>query len=62
MDETETNRPLAEINYGEGRKLPVGIAARILAMLDDRNPALLSALIGEAYTGQPPSRKADRGQ
>lgn len=53
MDETET-RKLTDINYGEGRKLPIDVAARVLEMLQDRQPRLMSALIGEAYTGATP--------
>jgi hypothetical protein len=61
MDET-TDRKLTDLNYGDGRKLPIDIAARVLAMLHERNPGLLSALIGEAYTGVIPARQRGQGQ
>jgi hypothetical protein len=39
----------------DGTVLPDWAAARVLTMMRERHPALLSALIGEAYTGTVPA-------
>jgi hypothetical protein len=39
----------------DGTVLPDWAAARVLTLMRERQPALLSALIGEAYTGTAPA-------
>jgi len=39
----------------DGKELPLDRAAAVLAMMYDEQPALLSALIGRAYTGAAPA-------
>ena len=52
----------ATVSYGPapGDVLPADRAAAVLRLLAEQHPELLSALIGEAFTGRPPAARRQR--
>jgi hypothetical protein len=65
----ESNVPVTPVSLDgsiplgdDGTVLPDWAASRVLTLLRERQPGLLSALIGEAYTGTIPARQRGQGQ